>query len=120
MNSRPYILFADDRLTNCFLMSDTLADEFDFFFIPTGGECIKSMEKRLPDLLMIGDSMPIQDSQETTNILKNHQQYQKVPIMFVNKDNVRLATDNIHQFSLKKPIDKEQLLWKIEQLLNCS
>lgn len=120
MNSKPYILYADDILSNYFLVAKTLAEEFDFSTSPTGAECIRNLEVRQPDLLIIGDSMPIQqDKHATEDFIKLYPQFNKIPILFVSSGTCERPTiDDNRQFFITEPIDKKQLARKIKQLVS--
>lgn len=99
MSNKPYILSVDDNLNNQINLTKILQNEFDLRCINKGKECLDTVSEKTPDLILLGDSMPICDDYEANKLLGSDKQYNEIPIITLSDkffDEVQLVS-NIKQ-----------------------
>ena len=79
-----YILIADDELMNLEMLEIMLKDDYEIKCVENGIECIKSIDERIPDLLLLDFSMPEMDGIEVCKRLRNNENTKKLPIVFLS------------------------------------
>ena len=122
INIKPYILCADDDVMNQIIIMEMLQEKFDLKCINTGQDCLDSVTKRSPDLILLGESMPIIDDDEMKKMLRNDARYKEIPIITLSGEISDKVTDigfnALYELNIKKPFDEHKLLSGIEQLLS--
>lgn len=79
-----YILIADDELMNLELLKEMLIDEYEVKCVNNGLECIKNIEERIPDLLLLDFSMPEMDGIEVCKRLRAEEKTVNLPIVILS------------------------------------
>jgi len=119
--SKPYLLAVDDEEMNLSIIEDLLEESFDVQTVQNGQECLDSLSKRIPDLVLLDVMMPVLNGLETCKKIRETQEFQDIPVIFVSalaSPNERLnGYDAGGDEYLTKPFDEDELLAKINLLL---
>ena len=98
-----------------------LQDKYDLKCINTGQDCLDSVNKRFPDLILLGESMPLADDHEMKKMLRTNTRYKEIPIITLSgkasEKVMDIGFDTPHELNIEKPFDEYQLLSGIKQLL---
>ena len=120
---KPYILVVDDnKITTKLLRRYLEANGFEASEAYDGIECLESVEKRLPDAIILDVMMPRLDGYETAKKLKSNKDSAHVPIVIVTDLNdvanqlksIECGADDF----LSKPIEEKLLIAKAKLLSN--
>ena len=79
-----YILLVDDEPINIEIMEVILTDDYEIQSAENGVECLKSIDKRVPDLLLLDIAMPEMDGIEVCKALRSNEKTKKLPIIIVS------------------------------------
>ena len=83
---------------------------------------IEAMSKPLPDLIILDVVMPDMNGYEAARLLKKHDKYKNIPIIFVTSDRCEISRAQGMQIGaadyIYKPFIKEQLLMRIQSLID--
>lgn len=114
------ILVVDDDKNTRLLLKAVLENEhYLVLAAPNGEEALEIMDKEHVDLVILDIMMPKMDGYEFTKILREGQN--NLPILMVSAK--QLPQDKHKGFSMgiddymTKPIDEEEMLWRIKALL---
>ena len=122
MNNKPYILCADDDVMNQIIIIEMLQEKYDLKCINTGQDCLDCVAQRSPDLILLGESMPIADDHEMKKMLRTNTRYKEIPIITLSgktsEKDMDVGFDTLHELNIEKPFDEYQLLSGIKQLLS--
>lgn len=121
-SEKHYILIADDDLVNVQLIQGFLADEgYEIKTAASANETLASISNKTPDLLLLDVMFPDISGYEICKLLRKEHTFVDLPILFTTaktaKDDIvtgLLAGANDY---LVKPIDKRELLARINNLL---
>ena len=115
-----HILVADDDKNTRRLLQAVLENEgYKVFTAENGEEALALMDKQHIDLVVLDIMMPKMDGYEFTSTLREGQN--NLPILMVSAK--QLPSDKKHGFLvgtddyMTKPIDEEEMLWRIKALL---
>jgi two-component system sensor histidine kinase/response regulator len=119
--SIPHILIVDDLADNLFMLKTFL--ELQGYSVDTaerGASALEQAQDTLPDLILLDVMMPEMDGYEVTRAIRRHRDLQEIPVILITAytDTCRIkglaagATDFV-----RKPIDLDELLDKIQTLL---
>ena len=118
------ILAVDDQEFNQIMLISLLEDEYDISCVNDGLECIKSIEKQKPDLVLMDVKMPEIDGLEACRRLRKDHDNIDLPILFVSgmtSDNDRLEGYKAGGDDyITKPYNEKELLSKIKVILESS
>lgn len=119
MKNRPFILCADDLQMNQIMMTEMLEKYFYVECINNdGGECLEVISNRRPDLILLGESMPIRDENELCKMLREEGQYREIPIVSLfAKNDSGVTIEHDYDLHLSDPFDEELLIASINRLL---
>jgi CheY-like chemotaxis protein len=118
----PHILIVDDLADNVFMLKAFL--ELQGYSVATadgGGLALQKAEASPPDLILLDVMMPDMDGYEVTRLIRRHPVLKEIPVVLITAyiDTCRIkglavgATDFV-----RKPVDFDELLEKIETLLS--
>ena len=79
-----YILAVDDEQLNLNIINELLSDDYEVHTAEDGVECLKSIEKRTPDLLLLDVGMPKLNGLDVCKKLREQQKYKNLPIIFLS------------------------------------
>lgn len=109
-----YILVADDEEINRDLIVNILEDDYELSCVTDGIECLKSIEERLPDLLLLDVGMPNMDGIEVCKRLRAMEQTKNLPIYLVSgyaaQDNIEDGLNVGADKYITKPFTPRELL----------
>ncbi len=109
----------DDRNTRRLLQAVLEAEGYQVFTAENGEDALKVMDRQHIDLAVLDIMMPKMDGYEFTRTLR--QGSNNLPILMVSAKH--LPSDKKHGFLvgtddyMTKPIDEEEMLWRIKALL---
>jgi len=115
MLNKPYILLVDDDVSSQLTVSKFLQEDFEFEFINNyAHDCLISMLKRLPDLIILGRHIYLYNGRTTHEILRSKNEYQSIPIVSIGTE----IPESEKDIYIPMPFDKDSLLTEIKQLLS--
>jgi len=79
----PYILAVDDEHINRLILEDLIEDRYELTVVESGEACLQSVEKRVPDLILLDINMPGLSGFEVCKILKSKPETTNVPVIFL-------------------------------------
>ncbi len=117
--NQPLILIADDNPNNIKVLIDFLKESGFKTLVATSGEfCLKTLERSLPDLILLDVVMPGMDGFETCRQIKASERTKDIPVIFITAiaDNTEekikgLSIGGVDYIS--KPIIREEVLARI-------
>ncbi len=119
--STPRILIVDDLADNVFLLKAFLEVQgYSVEAADGGSSALEKAEASPPDLILLDVMMPDMDGYEVTRLIRRHPELREIPVILITAytDTCRIkglavgATDFV-----RKPVDFDELLAKIETLL---
>ena len=121
---RSYILVVDDEPLSQMVIQSFLSHRYDVSTATNGMDGINSLADRLPDLIITDIDMPIMNGLDMCQLIKENKQYKDIPIIFMsqlsgNEIDNRCKNSGGECF-FRKPVDKEELLSKVEELIETS
>ena len=123
--SKGNILIVDDTLINLELLETVLDDAgYDARTATSGEMAIKSIEKHMPDLILLDIMMPGIDGYETCELIKKNPLFRDIPIIFISAKNETI--DKVTGINLgavdyiSKPFDISEVLVRIKSHLSLS
>jgi len=123
-NNKAYILGVDDESLNRYIMEDSLGDDYEVNCVDSGKSCLKAVQERAPDLILLDVSMPDMTGLEACRQLRQHPKHQDIPIIFVSA--LVSAEDRLAGYEaggndyISKPFDFNELSKKINLALDNS
>lgn len=116
-----YILAADDEDINRDILEEILEDDYEIKCVADGEECLKSIEERIPDILLLDVGMPGMSGIEVCETLRANDATKELPIFLLSgyaaNENISagLAAGANHYIS--KPFAPLDLLEAIQKSL---
>jgi PAS domain S-box-containing protein len=112
------VLMVDDTPANIDVLRKVLAKEgYQLFFANSGEKALKIANRALPDLILLDVMMPGMDGYETCRRLKEIEETQHIPIIFITAKNQ--VEDVIEAFQLgavdyiNKPFRQEEVCMRV-------
>ena len=116
-----YILAADDEPMNLEIMQMILMDDYELKCVENGVECLKSIEERLPDLLLLDFAMPEMDGLEVCKRLRSNPETKNLPIVMVSgyasKEHIENGFKAGVDDYITKPFKPEEILKAVEDFV---
>ena len=115
------ILVVDDTEWNRDLIVQLLEDDYTVLQAVDGAEGVKKAELDRPDLILMDLGMPVMDGWEATRRIKANSELKNIPVIAVTShamvgDEIEARNAGCDDY-LPKPIDENELLKKIQKLL---
>jgi two-component system cell cycle response regulator DivK len=115
------ILVVDDTDWNRDLIVQLLEEDYSVSEAVNGEEGVSKAENEKPDLILMDLGMPVMDGWEATRKIKAHDNLKHIPIIAVTShamvgDEIQAREAGCDDY-LPKPIDENELLRKIQKLL---
>ena len=116
-----YILIADDEPMNLEILKIMLMDDYEIKCVENGVECIKSIDERIPDLLLLDFSMPEMDGIEVCKILRSNEKTQNLPIIilsgFASEEHIKNGREAGVNDYVTKPFTQEEILKTVAEYI---
>lgn len=116
-----YILAADDEEMNLDILEEILSDDYEVNFVENGRECLKSIEKRIPDLLLLDVAMPEMDGIEVCHELRKSEATKDLIIIvlsgFASESSINEAMNAGANKYITKPFLPNELLDIVSEYL---
>ncbi|MCR5607655.1 MAG: response regulator [Lachnospiraceae bacterium] len=115
------ILVVDDSHTNLRLASEILREKYDVATVISGKMVAPYLNKFKPDLILLDIIMPDVDGFEVMKMLKNNEEWAKIPVIFLTAD-ISVETE-VKCFELgaadyiRKPFENEIMLTRVSKAL---
>jgi two-component system NtrC family sensor kinase len=117
-NSRGNILVVDDTRANLRLLTELLSENgYEVRPAPNGRIALRSVESKLPDLILLDIMMPDLDGYEVCRRLKASERSRDIPVIFISA--IKETMDKVKAFALggidyiTKPFDYEEVLARV-------
>jgi len=81
--SKKTIIMVDDHLTNLTIGNNVLEEYYNVITLSSGALLLRTLEKRIPDLILLDVDMPDLTGFDTIKLLKTHSVYSTIPIIFL-------------------------------------
>ena len=124
MTVRPYILVVDDEPLNQMVIQSFLSHNYDVTTASNGMECINSLSERIPDLIITDIEMPVMNGLDMCQLIKQNTDYKHIPVIFMSTISSNEIENRCKEvggaYFFKKPLDKEELLSKVKELIEIS
>ena len=122
MNTKHKTIFlVDDDATNLAVGSGVLDESYDTLTFNSGARLLKTLEKSIPDLILLDVAMPEMDGYEVIKILKSRTETANIPVVFLTaKNDVENEVEGLSLGALDyiyKPFSPPLLLKRIELIL---
>ena len=119
--TRKKVLVAEDVIVNQKLIEAFLVNQdLELIFVENGEEAVIKTQELKPDLILMDLKMPIMNGDEALKEIQKDQELAKIPVLILTASLIttKQLTDFIHYSEiLNKPIQKSELLSKIQKLL---
>lgn len=117
MESKPTILVVDDTAENIKILMGILKEKYKVKAVLSGEEAIATIQKNLPDLVLLDIMMPGIDGYETCKRLKDTPETQDLPIIFLTAKTEAEDVLKGFQFGavdyVTKPFNSAELLSRV-------
>ncbi len=113
------ILIIDDNHKNIQVAANVLkqTDKYNIFFATSGEKGIKQLSLRKHSLILLDINMPGLNGYETAKIIKEDEEYKKIPIIFLsanaNKESIRKGFEYGGADYITKPFDESELIHRV-------
>lgn len=116
-----YILAADDENINRDIIEEILGDLYEIKSVVDGNECLESIEKRIPDLLLLDIGMPGMDGLEVCKVLRANEETRTLPIFllsgYASKTDINTGLEAGANEYISKPFRPTELIDAIKKYL---
>ncbi|MBE9182503.1 response regulator [Oculatella sp. LEGE 06141] len=120
-NQQHHILVVDDLADNIFLLQAFLESEgYTVDVADTASLALEKMQALPPDLVLLDVMMPNMDGYELTRAIRKDSKLRSIPIVLITAHTTACRVKGLAAGAtdfVRKPINFEQLLLTIEQLI---
>ncbi len=119
---KPVILVVDDQLDNIQTIRDILGkNQYNILEATNGQEALQSIEKNIPDLILLDAMMPVMDGFETARHIRKNANTRLIPIIMITaldsmEDRVKGLEAGVDDF-ITRPFHIVELRARIKNLL---
>ena len=121
MHKKALIHCVDDEPVNLAIMQELLQDRYALTTADSAEACLRQVEARIPDLILLDVNMPDIDGLETCKRLKQDPETAEIPIIFVSaltsQEELMAGYEAGGDDYITKPFSEEILQKKIEVVL---
>ena len=115
------ILVVDDNAMNLRMAKRMLEKHYKVYVAKNGKEIFASLEKHLPDLILLDIHMPDINGFEVIKKLQEKEEYKDIPVIFLTADSdinveVRGFEEGAFDF-IKKPLVEDVILHRVSRIL---
>lgn len=116
------VLVVDDDPVALKLVRSYLDETFKVNCVKSGMLALKFLEKQRPDVILLDCFMPEMNGPQTLQLIRNMPSMKRTPVIFLTGNSERdmvMSAVNLHPSGfLVKPVNKEELLKRIDQVLD--
>ena len=120
--TRHKIFIVDDVMFHLLSTKERLKKKYEVFPIQNTEELFATLEKKMPDLIVMDINMPKCDGYETLTMLKDDFRYAHIPVVFLTSQNDKVSLTKAMNLGaadfLTKPYTDAELIDCIEYQLN--
>lgn len=117
-----HVLIVDDSAVTLRSVKSLLDKKYRVSVATSGEMAIKSMQRSLPDLVLLDYEMPDCDGKETLEMIRQNEEMKDVPVMFLtgvaDKQHIASVLELNPVGYMLKPPEKEKLLSAIEDVFS--
>lgn len=118
------ILIVDDSDTIVLFEKLILGSGYEILTAKNGRLGVEKAVKERPDLILMDIMMPEMDGVESLKAIRSREETRTIPVIMVTTKSEQARIEACYQYGcndyLNKPIDKTELLTKVEKCLNAA
>lgn len=115
------VLLVDDNAVLLRTVKDMLADRYDVNIAISGAQAFMSMQKKLPDIILLDYEMPYSDGGKVFEKIRSHPQTMNIPVIFFTASAEREVVEKLLALKpdgyMLKPPSKDKLIKIIDKTL---
>jgi len=93
---RKKIIIVDDNVSYLSMVRNLLKSFYEIYPAPSAEVLFKSMEKFIPDLVLLDVAMPVMNGFEAIKLMKENPRYKDIPVIFLTaKDDENSASKGL-------------------------
>lgn len=119
--TKHYILAADDEPMNQMILEELLEDKYELVCVDDGTQCVESVKKRRPDLVLMDVNMPAMNGIEACREIKQLEGCADLPIIMVSAlasdTEIEKGTADADSY-ITKPFNDDELLAELLRFLS--
>lgn len=120
--NREYILVVDDDLEFLQIINGYLKENYNVKLANTYSLAMKHLEKNTINLLLLDYEMPIYNGTSLLRRIREKEEFKDLPVIMVSGNSSTNVITELYQYKIKdyvkKPINRNILIEKIEKVLN--
>lgn len=120
MTIRKKVLIVDDTRPNLLALRMALRNlSVEIIEAASGNDALRAILREPVDLVLMDVRMPIMDGYETAQCLREIDEYQNIPIVFVtgNDDDAKRPAHFLHARHVHKPFSEDELNHVVKEYL---
>ena len=118
------VMIVDDEPETLEILGKYLSMDYEVISCKSGTDAIAAIKEDIPDVVVMDIDMPYMDGIETLARIREYSDYARVPVIFntglCDKNTVLRCVQSGAAGYLVKPIKKEALLEKINEVIDAS
>ena len=99
-----------------------LVDDYNVTIVDSGKLALEAVIKKTPDLILLDYMMPLFDGPHVLEIIRKREESKNVPVLFLtsvtDREKILECLSLNPQGYLVKPISREELLQRVDEVLN--
>lgn len=115
------VFIVDDEITNLRVAENALKDLYQLKLLTGGKQLFTMLERFMPDLILLDIQMPEMDGIAVMELLKQHDDYNKIPIIFLTSNTDKAVVMKALSLGaldyIAKPFDTKQLAMRIKKAI---
>lgn len=115
------VYIIDDEVTNLRVAENALRDFYNLKLLTGGKQLFVMLERGIPDLILLDIQMPDMDGIAVMELLKQHEDYKKIPVVFLTSNTDKEVVMRALQLGaldyIAKPFDVKQLATRIKKII---
>lgn len=116
---RKNILIVDDSGAYLRSVRDWLEGRYQITLANSGTMAIKSMSKKLPDLILLDYEMPVVDGKQVLEMIRSEQEFANVPVIFLTSKNDKKSVIDVMKLKadgyLLKTMEPKEIIRAIDE-----
>jgi CheY-like chemotaxis protein len=117
------VLIVDDDADTLFTINEIVqACNCNTILAKSGADCLKVLEQKIPDLILLDIMMPEMDGFQTLNRIRQNSEWARIPVFAVTAkamlgDKAVISRNGFNDY-IAKPVNSGVLAFKIERLFS--